>query len=128
MFQDVSPQPAEKSMNKRAIDPQPGERLRQLRLHREISQGRIARVIGVTVGTIQNYEHGRAGLGVDRIEQLARALQCEPVELLAPPGSPLPRYWDSSNVSDISRRGRAPPLAESESRFRRTWRWLRATG
>jgi transcriptional regulator with XRE-family HTH domain len=74
-------------MNKRAIDPQPGERLRQLRLHREISQGQIARVIGVTVGTIQNYEHGRAGLGVDRIEQLARALQCEPVELLAPPGS-----------------------------------------
>jgi transcriptional regulator with XRE-family HTH domain len=69
-----------------------GERLRQVRLHRAVSQGRLARALGVTVGTIQNYERGRAGLGVDRIEQLARALQCEPVELLAPPGSPPPRY------------------------------------
>ena len=91
-------------MAKRPIDPQPGNRLHEIRQHREISQGRLANAIGVTVGTIQNYEHGRAVLGVDRLEQLARALQCEPAELLMPPGSPLPRYWGSNNVSDISRR------------------------
>jgi transcriptional regulator with XRE-family HTH domain len=69
-----------------------GERLRQVREHREISQGRLARAIGVTVGTIQNYEHGRALITTDRVEQLAHALQCEPIDLLAKPGSAPPRY------------------------------------
>jgi transcriptional regulator with XRE-family HTH domain len=69
-----------------------GERLRQVRLHRNISQGRLAKAISVTVGTIQNYERGRVVVSVDRIEQLARALQCEPTDLLRPSGSPPPRY------------------------------------
>ena len=46
----------------------------------------------VSVGKILNYEHGRTRTPTDRIEQLAPALRCEPVELLMPPGSPLPRY------------------------------------
>jgi transcriptional regulator with XRE-family HTH domain len=50
----------------------------------------------VSVGTIQNYEHGRVHITTDRLEQLARALQCEPVDLLMPPGSPLPRYRKAS--------------------------------
>ena len=69
-----------------------GLRLHQVRQHRNISQGRLAKAVGVSVGTIQNYEHGRAHITADRLEQLARALQCEPAELLAAPGSPLPRY------------------------------------
>lgn len=74
------------------IDPRHGQRLHQVRQHRGMSQGRIARVIGSSVGTVQNLEHGRVAITVDRLEQLAQALQCEPVELLAPPGSPPPRY------------------------------------
>jgi transcriptional regulator with XRE-family HTH domain len=74
------------------IDPRPGRRLHQVRDHRDMSQGRLARAIGVSVGTVQNYEHGRVHLTVDRLLELARALQCEPVDLLAPPGSPPPRY------------------------------------
>ena len=66
--------------------------MRQIRQHRKISQGKIAKAIGVSVGTVQNYERGRASITTDRLEQLARALQCEPAELLQPPGSPLPRY------------------------------------
>lgn len=69
-----------------------GLRLRQLREARAISQGQVARAIGVSVGTVQGYEHGRTRITVDRLEQLAAALQCEPVELLAEPGSPTPRY------------------------------------
>jgi len=69
-----------------------GQRLHQIRVHREKSQGQIAKAIGVSVGTIQNYEHGRAHITMGRIEQLARALQCEPADLLARPDSPLPRY------------------------------------
>ena len=72
-------------MNKRAIDSQPGKRLLEIRQHRGISQGRIAKVLGVSVGTVQNYEHGRTHITTDRLEQLARALQCEPADLLKPP-------------------------------------------
>ena len=98
-------------MNAKPIDPRPGRRLCQVRQHRGMSQAQIAKAIGTSVGTVQNYEHGRVHMTVDQLLELARALQCEPVDLLAPPGSPPPRYWDSNNVSDISRR-----------------RWLRSTG
>ena len=93
-------------MNQRAIDSQPGQRLLEIRQHREMSQGRLAEAIGVTVGTIQNYEHGRVVIGVDRIEQLARALQCEMLDLLMPSGSPLPRYFRS-----VRKVGRLPEPA-----------------
>jgi len=79
-------------MNKQAANHRTGERLHQIREHRHISQRRIAKAIGVSVGTIQNYEHGRAHITTDRLEQLAHALQCEPVDLLTSPGTPPPRY------------------------------------
>ena len=66
-------------------------------MHRGMSQRLLARMIKVAVGTIQNYEHGRAHLTAERFEQLALALKCEPAELLKPPGSALPQYrfWGS---------------------------------
>jgi transcriptional regulator with XRE-family HTH domain len=73
-------------------DARPGERLRQVREHRKMSQRRLAKAIGVSVGTVQNYERGRVAITTDRLEQLARALQCEPADLLKPSGSPPPRY------------------------------------
>jgi transcriptional regulator with XRE-family HTH domain len=79
-------------MNKQTANHQTGERLHQVRKHRNISQGQIASSIGVSVGTVQNYEHGRTHITTDRLEQLAWALQCEPTDLLAPPGTPPPRY------------------------------------
>lgn len=69
-----------------------GKRFHQIREHRNMSQARIARTVGVSVGTIQGYEHGRTRITADRLEQLARALQCEPIDLLAEPGSAPPRY------------------------------------
>jgi len=77
---------------KSAVNSKSGQRLHQIREHREISQGKIAKAIGVSIGTIQNYEHGRAHMTADRLEQLAQALQCEPADLLASPGTPPPRY------------------------------------
>lgn len=57
-----------------------------------MSQGNLAKAVGVTVGTIQNYEHDRTPITTDRLAQLAQALKCEPADLLRPPGSPPPRY------------------------------------
>jgi transcriptional regulator with XRE-family HTH domain len=69
-----------------------GKRLHQVREHRNISQARIAKAVGVSVSSIQNYEHGRNRIPADRLEHLARALQCELGDLLADPSSPPPRY------------------------------------
>jgi transcriptional regulator with XRE-family HTH domain len=79
-------------MKAQPIDPGPGQRLYQVRQHRGMSQGQLARALGVSVGTIQSYEHGRTHITIDRLLELAPALQCEPMDLLAEPGSPPPRY------------------------------------
>jgi transcriptional regulator with XRE-family HTH domain len=79
-------------MRSKPVDHRAGRRLHQIREHRGLSQAQIAKAIGVTVGTIQNYEHGRTAPTIDRIEQMAPALQCEVVDILMPPGSPPPRY------------------------------------
>jgi len=77
-------------MHKKIIDPNPGLRLAEIRMHLKMSQQQVATAIGVSLGTIQHYEHGRAAITVDRIKQLANALNCEPAILLEPPGAPLP--------------------------------------
>ena len=83
-------------MEKRTVDPRPGQRLREVRQHREISPAKLAKAIGVSVGTIQHYEHGRVHITAERLLELAAALQCEPADLLMPPDFPLPRYRASS--------------------------------
>jgi transcriptional regulator with XRE-family HTH domain len=75
---------------RKAIDPRPGQRLSEIRQHRNISQSQLAKAVGVSVGTIQNYEHRRNRITADRINELALMLQCNPVDLLADPGSPPP--------------------------------------
>lgn len=74
------------------IERRHGQRLREIRNHRQMSQRMLARSIGVMVGTIQNYEQGRAHVSVERLEQLALALRCQPADLLEPTGSALPKY------------------------------------
>ena len=69
-----------------------GQRLREVREHRGQSQLMLALKLGVTRGTIQNYEHGRAYISDARRAQLAHALECDPSDLLQAPGSTLPKY------------------------------------
>ena len=90
-------------------NPQVGQRLRQIREHRGISQGLLARLIDVSIGTIQNYEHGRVRITADRLEQLAQALQCQVIDLLMPPGSSLPKYR-FSRQKDVRNDGPGDPL------------------
>jgi transcriptional regulator with XRE-family HTH domain len=67
---------------KRAVDRRVGARLAEIRGYRGLSQSQLAKAIDVTVGAIQAYEHGRARISIERLEKLARALQCEPANLL----------------------------------------------
>jgi transcriptional regulator with XRE-family HTH domain len=78
--------------HKRNIDGRAGARLSEIRASRGISQAWLAKLVGVTPGAIQAYERGRSRLTVDRLEELARALKCEPAELLKPAGSEIARF------------------------------------
>jgi transcriptional regulator with XRE-family HTH domain len=67
---------------KRPANGRIGERLAEARKARGFSQAWLARRIGVSVGTVQAYEHGRARIAVDRLEALANALHCDVAELV----------------------------------------------
>jgi transcriptional regulator with XRE-family HTH domain len=67
---------------KRHADGRIGARLIEARKARGFSQGWLAKRIGVSVGTVQAYEHGRARIAVERLQALADALQCDVADLI----------------------------------------------
>lgn len=75
---------------KKAIDSRLGQRLRQIRKARGISQGKLAKAIGMTTGIIQMYEHGRVQPTAYRFDQIAHELRCKVANLLESPDAPLP--------------------------------------
>lgn len=56
--------------------------LREWRKHRGLSQEALASRIGATQGLISQLENNKINYTRDLLEQLAEALQCEPVDLL----------------------------------------------
>lgn len=67
---------------KRPVDRRIGHAVAAARQAHGVSQGRLARAIGVSVGTVQAYERGRTRIAVERLADLADALECEPADLL----------------------------------------------
>ena len=61
-----------------------GEMVRVIRELQEMTQTDLAAVSGIAQGTISSIEVGRASLGVERAERLARALKVHPAVLLWP--------------------------------------------
>jgi transcriptional regulator with XRE-family HTH domain len=88
---DDSPRRMMNAQRNRRMYLRVGERLAEIRNSQELSQGELAKRLGVTVGTIQNYERVRNEPNITRLTELALALRCEPTDLLKPPGSPI-RY------------------------------------
>ena len=62
----------------------PGDSLRIARELQEMTQAELAAASGVAQGTISSLEKGRATLGAERAEKLARALEVHPAVLLWP--------------------------------------------
>jgi transcriptional regulator with XRE-family HTH domain len=52
-----------------------GERLAEIRKSRKISQAKLAKLLGVVEGTIQNYEHGRNEPNITRLYDAERGRQ-----------------------------------------------------
>jgi transcriptional regulator with XRE-family HTH domain len=69
-------------MVKRRPDDRIAARLIEARKARGFSQGWLAKRIGVSVGTIQAYEHGRSRIPASRLAQMASVLDWEPGKLL----------------------------------------------
>lgn len=53
-----------------------GRIIRLQRTRRKMSQGDLARAIGVTYQQVQKYEHGENRIGYSRLVKIARALSC----------------------------------------------------
>ncbi|MGA2451646.1 MAG: helix-turn-helix transcriptional regulator [Polyangiaceae bacterium] len=70
----------------------PGESVRVARELQAMTQTELAAASGIPQGTISSIESGRARLGAERAEKLARALKVHPAVLLWP-------NWDVDSQS-----------------------------
>ena len=78
----------------------PGDAVRVARELQEMTQAELGAACGIPQGTISSIEQGRARLGADRAESLARALKVHPAVLLWP-------NWDTAAESRRGRLNRA---------------------
>lgn len=74
-----------------------GMRIAEVRRHRRMTQADLAGLLGISLKQMQRYEVG-VTISNDRLDEIARRLECDTLRLLDPPGTPLPR-----------RRGRITP-------------------
>ena len=89
MVCEVSQCSPERSLSKKSpvyTDPQIGIRLAEIRRRRGLTQRQLATAIGVTLTSLQNYERGRNAITGRRLDALASALFCKPIDLLIQPG------------------------------------------
>lgn len=61
-----------------------GKTIRRLRLAREMTQGDLARKVGMARSNISNVENGYQNLSVPRLRHVARVLGCSLDELVSP--------------------------------------------
>ena len=62
----------------------PGDAVRVARELQELTQAELAKATGIPQPTLSSIENGRATLGAERAEKLARALKVHPAVLLWP--------------------------------------------
>ena len=83
-----------------------GERRAEIRKSRKISQAKLAKLLGIVEGTIQNYEHGRNEPNITRLYDAKRAPPC---------GIHLP----AQSATDCVPAGRADRQAGADTQCRR---------
>lgn len=65
-----------------------GEKLKQIRKEKKVSQIKLAEITGIAAETISRYEHNTGNPTVKQIEKLAGALDVTPFDLMGA------AYWD----------------------------------
>lgn len=79
--------PKETLLSKREI----GERLRALRLDREMTQAELAQVLGIPHTNVSAIERGLRGVSLQQLVKLSRALDVQPTEIIGTSGRRQPR-------------------------------------
>ncbi len=69
---------------RRHVEVSPGESVRIIRELQGMSQNELSVVSGIPQSAISGIERNRINLGVERAEQLGRALKCHPAVLVFP--------------------------------------------
>lgn len=96
----------------RRIEPDPsalkvGERLRELRLERNMSMAELADAAELSKGHLSSVEHGLAAITVQTISRLAKGLDVSSLYLLT-----FPDEDDCAAVAELIRKLPAPELAK----------------
>lgn len=76
-----------------------GERLRHLRLERNMSLAQLADIAGISKGHLSSVEHGLAAITVETIARLARALEMTSPNLLT-----FPEEDDRAHIAELLRK------------------------
>lgn len=71
-------------MQEKNINYQVGQNIAKRRKDSGITQAKIAEKLGLEIETISRMENGRISLSLDRLEQFAIILNCNPADLLRP--------------------------------------------
>lgn len=91
--------------------PHPGDRLKQTRLRRGLTQEQLAERSGLSLGVIKKLERGGTGR-LDTYHALARALRVRTSSLLDPAGPHETRRSDGDNINLMPlRQAIAPPIS-----------------
>ncbi|MFW0794391.1 TetR family transcriptional regulator [Gordonia sp. CPCC 205515] len=77
-----------------------GPAVRQARVRSGLTLRGLASAIGVSVGTMSAIENGKVALTIDRLQQIARALDIPPAHLLAPVAEPPEAVESPNGTSD----------------------------
>ena len=73
---------SEKQVQRRAV----GQRIREWRLRRELSQAEVARTAGITQASLSNYENGKRDVPLSTLLGVTRALNVSLGDVLDVPG------------------------------------------
>lgn len=95
-----------KPYNKKPPGKHPGHFIREWRTYREMTQERLAELIGAAdASVVSKIETGDRGYRRDSLEPFAKALQCTPGDLLRPPpGTPDPLLaWAQKMAGRLSK-------------------------
>ena len=69
-------------MEQRAMRAEVGQRIREWRLRREMSQAEVARIAGITQASLSNYENGKRDMPLSTLLGVAGALNVSLGDLL----------------------------------------------
>lgn len=87
--------------------------LREWRKHRGLTLERLAELTDMTYSNVSSIELGRSGYSEQTLERFAKALQCEPVDLLTRAPDDDPELWALWTHAKPAQRRRFNRLAQA---------------